>query len=324
MNEPSPERRVVSIFTIKRAICTGTRGILPMDIQLLLLKFCDYSKYIKGFTKTTIKRYRHSVTFFCRTLGVSELQEVNETNAIRFFFEGRALRHWSTNTYLSYHKSLSVFFRWCMNEGCLASNPLKAVELPKIERRLPAKLTKQQSQRLLEITYHYPYTHSFDRYRNHAIIATFMYAGLRKAELLNLKLADVDLDSLVIFVKMGKGNKDRTLPISYTLANILKRFLQERGRMNKTCPEFFTSTKNNRGYSETCLKRLIEKLRKISEVDFTIHKLRHTFATLMLEGGCDIYALSRMMGHNDIKTTTIYLYASVEHLKAQISKHPLN
>ena len=72
------------------------------------------------------------------------------------------------------------------------------------------------------------------------------------------------------------------------------------------------------------LKNLAVQLRKASKINFTIHKLRHTFATLMLEGGCDIYSLSKMMGHSDIKTTTIYLSASTEHLRLQMTKHPLN
>jgi len=68
----------------------------------------------------------------------------------------------------------------------------------------------------------------------------------------------------------------------------------------------------------------VPALREASGLRFTIHQLRHTFATLMMEGGCDIYSLSRMMGHSDIKTTTIYLSASADHLRAQIGKHPLN
>lgn len=78
------------------------------------------------------------------------------------------------------------------------------------------------------------------------------------------------------------------------------------------------------GFGESGIKRLVEKISKTSQVKFTIHKHCHTFATLMLEGGCDIYSLSKMMGHSDIKTTTVYLAASAEHLREQILKHPLN
>ncbi len=78
------------------------------------------------------------------------------------------------------------------------------------------------------------------------------------------------------------------------------------------------------GFTSSGLKRLVGQLKKASGLSFTIHKLRHTFATLMLEGGCDIFSLSKMMGHSDIKTTTIYLSATAEHLRSQITKHPLN
>lgn len=177
---------------------------------------------------------------------------------------------------------------------------------------------------MLEIAYNYPYDYRFLRYRNHALFATFIYAGLRKSELLNLGLADVDLENRTIFVRLGKGNKDRIIPICTPLAQSLKRYSDERRRLNKTCPEFFASLNRDVGFTDSGLKRLAQKLRRASGLQFSIHKLRHTFATLMLEGGCDIYSLSRMLGHSDIKTTTIYLAASAEHLREQMTKHPLN
>jgi site-specific recombinase XerD len=152
----------------------------------------------------------------------------------------------------------------------------------------------------------------------------FLFAGLRKAELLNLKFTDVDLENMSIFVRQGKGSKDRIVPIPQKLAEILRVYLQERSRLKKTCPEFFTSLNRNCGFTNTGMKRLVEKIVKASKIQFSVHKLRHTFATLMLEGGCDIYSLSRMLGHSDIKTTTIYLSATAEHLRQQIIKHPLN
>lgn len=206
----------------------------------------------------------------------------------------------------------------------MIGNPMENIELPKLEKRIPSKLTKQVTLKLLEVVYNYPYPYRFLRYRNHALFSMFVFAGLRKNELLHLKLTDVDIENLSIFVRQGKGNKDRIVPMSNTLAHILKRYLQERKRLNKTCPEFFASLNRNQGFTDDGLKHVVDDLKKASGISFTIHKLRHTFATLMLEGGCDIYSLSRMMGHSDIKTTTIYLSASVEHLRSQMTKHPLN
>lgn len=304
--------------------CNEHRIFLFMDFRVLSEKFCDYSICIKGYSKNTIRRYKMALGYFAKFANIHEVEQVSRDTARSLFFHGRLDRRWSVNTFLVYRKSLSVFFQWCVKEGYLKSNPIVDIEIPKLEKKLPPKLNRQDALRLLEVTYNYPYTHPFLRLRNHAVIATFLYAGLRRQELLNLKLTDVDLLNLSIFVRQGKGSKDRIIPMSHRLSEILQAYLMERQRLRKTCPEFFSSWIRNMGLTDTGIRRLVEQIKKDSGISFTIHKLRHTFATLMLEGGCDIYSLSRMMGHDDIKTTTIYLAASAEHLRAQITKHPLN
>ena len=151
-----------------------------------------------------------------------------------------------------------------------------------------------------------------------------IFAGLRRKELLQLKVAEVDLKNLALFISCGKGSKDRIVPITGALAGILQAYLDERARARKTCPEFFTSWRDDGAVSVTSLRGLFRDLERASGIAIHPHMLRHTFATLMLEGGCDIYSLSKMMGHSDIQTTTIYLAASVEHLRSQMQKHPLN
>ena len=295
-----------------------------MDIRILAQKFYDYSTYICGYSPSTIRRYRFVIEGYLKYSNVIKIEEVTEENVRAFFYHGRIERKWQTTTYITFHISLFVFFRWCVTEKYLTKNLVEDIPTPKLEKKLPAKLTKQEALRLLEIVYNYPYVNKFLRYRNHAILAMFVFAGLRKSELLNLKFTDVDVENLSIFIHQGKGNKDRIIPMNYTLAGTLKKYIEERTNLNKTCPEFFVSSTRNIGVSDIGLKRLVQLLRNASGISFTIHKLRHTFATLMLEGGCDIFSLSKMMGHSDIKTTTIYLSASVEHLRAQITKHPLN
>ncbi|MGB1283655.1 MAG: tyrosine-type recombinase/integrase [Polaribacter sp.] len=295
-----------------------------MNIELLLEDFCHYARYIRNVSPSTEKRYREKISYYAQASKITHISEVNSKNVQMFFVQGRAHKNWKTTTFRTYYMTLVVFFRWCIKQGHLQENPLEDFELPKLEKALPKKLKKQEALLLLEYAYNYPYTHKYLKYRNHAIFATFLFAGLRKSELLNLKLNDIDLENLTLFVRQGKGNKDRIIPISYTLAQSLHRYLVERKKSHKTCPEFFTSSNRNGGFTDSGLKRLTDKLKKASKLDFTIHKLRHTFATLMLEGGCDIFSLSKMMGHSDIKTTTIYLSATAEHLRSQVTKHPLN
>lgn len=295
-----------------------------MDIEILSQQFCEYSSSIRGYSKHTIRRYRNILKAYCKFAKINKIIQVNDDNIRALFYWGRTERNWSVNTFIVYHKTLLVFFRWCIKQGYMQKNPITDIEKPKMEKRLPVKLNKQVSLRLLEVVFNYPYEYKFLRYRNHAIFSTFIFTGLRKQELLNLKYTDIDTDNFTIFVKQGKGNKDRIVPMSYTLAQSLKRYQDERKRLNKTNPEFFSSLRGNVGFTDNGLKKLVDQVRKSSGVFFTVHKLRHTFATLMLEGGCDIYSLSKMMGHSDIKTTTIYLSASAEHLRGQMVKHPLN
>lgn len=295
-----------------------------MDIPILLQRFCEYLLSIRGYSKDTIRRYKNVVTHYCKMMGVSQIDQVSDDNVRELFYIGRTQRNWSANTFIVYHKTLLVFFRWCVKQGYLEKNPVVDIEKPRLEKKLPYKLTKQTAMKLLEIVNNYPYESKFLRYRNHAIFSTFIFCGLRKQELLNLKYTDIDLDNLTIFVRQGKGNKDRIVPMSYTLAQTLKKYLDERKRLNKTNPEFFSSSRGNMGFTVNGLKKLIDQVRIASNMKFSAHKLRHTFATLMLEGGCDIYSLSKMMGHSDIKTTTIYLSASADLLRSQMVKHPLN
>lgn len=297
-----------------------------MEIKNLVRRFCDYSTYIRGYSKATIGRYQRVIGCYCKRANITEIEEITQDNVRDFFFRGRSERGWAANSFIVYHSTLDVFFRWCMQEKVINQNFTDDIEVPKLEKKLPPKLTKQEAMRILEIVYNYPYKHEgkFLRQRNYAIFSTFILAGLRKKELVNLKLTDVDLENQSIFIRQGKGSKDRVVPICSRLAETLERYLAERTRLKRTCPEFFISSKHNMGFTVGGLIHLLKDIRKASGLKFTVHRLRHTFATLMLEGGCDIFSLSKMMGHSDIKTTTIYLAASAEHLRSQISKHPLN
>jgi site-specific recombinase XerD len=296
-----------------------------MDPQILLRRFCDYATLIRGYTQRTARRYSSNTKLFFSSQGVTDIQQVSPEVVRTYFYHGRQARNWSVNTFRTYHKSLVVFFRWCVKEGYLAQSPMIELEVPKLEHKLPQAVSQSDALRLLEVVYHYPaYCNAFVRHRNYAILATFIFAGLRRQELLDLKYADVDLANRTLFVHQGKGSKDRLVPIAPKLEDILGRYQAERRKLDKTCPEFFTSWKWNKGMPDTTLRRLVADMRRASGIRFSAHRLRHAFATLMLHGGCDIYSLSRMMGHSNIQTTTIYLSATAEQLQAQITKHPLN
>ena len=294
-----------------------------MDIDTLQDQFCDHSTYMRGYSPDTIRRYRTTIQLFCRYAGAREIEECTPERVREFFYRGRAERHWSANSFITFHNSLAVFFRWCVERGVLSANPADGVERPKLAKRLPGRLTEKDARRLLEFVHNYPWPYTFLRHRNYAIFATFIFAGLRKHELLHLQSEDVDLVNRSILVRQGKGGKDRFVPVNSTLSGILARYLAERRRLGKTCPEFFTSLNRDMGFTQQGLKGLLTAAKRMTGLEFHVHTLRHTFATLMLEGGCDIFSLSKLMGHSDIKTTTIYLAASAQHLRRQMAKHPM-
>ncbi|MBS1619701.1 MAG: tyrosine-type recombinase/integrase [Bacteroidetes bacterium] len=295
-----------------------------MDIDFLVRKYCEHLKYIRGLSPATVRVYRVVILLFAKSANVARIEEVTESSLREFFLNGRVQQNWRAYTYIHYYQALNVFFQWCISTRYMAANPLSSIEMPKPEKRLPASLNREKAMKLLEVVFNYPYDYTFLRYRNHAIFCMLVFAGLRRKELINLRLTDIDFDGMSIFVNQGKGSKDRIIPMSFTLAESLKRYLSERKRLNKTCPQFFVSLNRDCGFTYTGLRNLIYIIRKASGIKFSSHILRHTFATLMLEGGCDIFSLSKMMGHTDIKTTTIYLSTSAEFLRSQVIKHPLN
>ncbi len=294
-------------------------------MRALCQQFYDYSLSIRGYSKDTIKRYKHTIDFFCKFANITDINQVSVENVRALFLNGRSKRNWTVSTYLVYYRSLTVFFRWCISQGFMTEkNPVPDIEKPRVEKTLPKKLTQQDTIRLLEIIDNYPWQNKFLRYRNHAMFATFLFTGIRKQELLKLKYTDMDIENLSVFVKNGKGNKDRIVPMSPSLAVILKKYLEERSKLKKTCPEFFVSLHRNTGLTYAGLRSIAITMRRVSKIDFSIHKLRHSFACMMIQSGCDIYSLSKLMGHSDISTTAIYLSASADHLRSQMTKHPLN
>lgn len=287
-------------------------------------RFCEYSLVFKGNTKSTIVALENSFQTFLKSTEQLNVQRINRQDIVRFIIDGKTMRSWSPKTIRNQLQYLSLFFDWCITEGHLQVNPTKDIPRPKLHKQLPKAISKEAAVTLIEYTQNYPYYYSFERYRSTAIIATFLFTGVRLRELENLTMIDIDIEhTKTLTVRKGKGNKDRIIPINNRLIDILERYLRAREKLQRKTPYFFTALRHDRKMGGSTVKCLIDKLRERSNIYFSAHVLRHTFATLMLEGGCDLFSLSKMMGHSDIKTTSIYLNATTAHLQQQIHKHPL-
>lgn len=293
------------------------------ELENLHLRFCQYSAVFKGNTPRTIDWFKTDFRWFLGFAKIERLDQLTKHQIEDWILYGKLERKWVAKTVRLRLQSLSLFLDWCVQEDYITANPCKNIPRPKLPKNIPKHLTSEQTEKLLDWVKNYPFTYKFDKYRAIAIISTFLFTGIRKAELMNLKVDDIDLTNKSLFVKQGKSSKDRIIPLHDTLIEALTRYLKERKRLGKSCPYFFTAMRQDSAMGELVIKRLVEKIRDTSGIRFYPHLLRHTFATLMLEGGCNLFALSQMMGHSDIKTTTIYLSATKAHLQEQITKHPM-
>ena len=255
--------------------------------------------------------------------------QLNELELTQFFFWAKQECQWSAASTINCYNSLSSFLNWCVKKGLFERSPLENIPRPKLPKALPKALSEKDARNLFEYVQLMPIPkeykpHLFHRRRDVAIFALFLFAGLRRQELIDLKVQDVNLDENVILIKEGKGMKDRTIPISFALKKYLLLYMQEREKELISSSYFITSYQHGKKIGVRTLTRLLKRVKDCSGIAFTAHILRHTFATLLVKSKCDLKSLSQMMGHSDIRTTSCYLSASTEHLKVQVDNHPLN
>ncbi len=125
-------------------------------------------------------------------------------------------------------------------------------------------------------------------------------------------------------MEKGKCQKDRIVPFGRPLVEALREYLRHRTRLKKSCPHFFAAMRQDSQMGDSVIKRLVTRLRDKSGIYFYPHMLRHTYATMMLQGGANIRAVQELLGHASILSTLPYLHTTTAHLQAQIQKYPLN
>ncbi|SJZ77877.1 tyrosine-type recombinase/integrase [Sediminibacterium ginsengisoli] len=295
-----------------------------MDIERATTLFLDSQRYFKNATQTSLTSSRQEIRHFTRSVGIVKVSDISAHNLGDYIINGLRERNWKMTTVLTKRHTLNPFFDWCVQQGHLNSNPLELIPKPRVEYHLMPSLTRQQASHLLTVVYNCYHRTDFSRYRSYAMIATCIFAGVRRSELFQLKVEEVDFGRQAIIITQGKGRKDRIIPLNESLSTILKEYINQRKKIHPTVPELFCQNSGKAKYCGYAFKFIINRFVKISAIPFTLNTLRHTFATLLLESGADLHAISKMMGHANIETTRRYLNVCVEHLRGQIGKHPVS
>lgn len=217
-----------------------------------------------------------------------------------------------------------AFYKYLYLDGYIKDDPTELLESPKLGDHLPEVLTTEEVDRLeqaIDLS-------KWEGQRNKAIIEVLFSCGLRVSELVNLKMSALYLDEQFVRI-MGKGSKERLVPISENAIKQLKYWFIDRSHMNIKPGEEDYVFLNRRGahLTRTMILIMIKRLGAEAGIQKTIspHTLRHSFATALLEGGADLRAIQSMLGHESIGTTEIYTHIDTHTLREEIlNHHPRN
>lgn len=297
------------------------------DVDLRFADFLDHAEFVLGHSLDSRRGYKGTYGNFRRYLRSranvplpARLCDIEGWIAWNRKRDGK--KPLSSVTLNTYYRQLRPFFRDLEHRDGIP-NPFDVVRPPRLpKRRLPKARTFQECQQILATAEHHDWPSAFDRWRAVAILGLFLYAGLRKGEVLRLGFNHVNLHEATIFIAASKGDNDRVVTMAPELRAILTRYISERRlRFGDTAgPAFITSTKTRQGISEMTLRRIVRSVRCASGVAFSMHSLRHSFITTLLNNGTPIHVAQHLAGHSKITTTAGYLALTDADLRREIQK----
>lgn len=287
----------------------------------MLEQFLAFIRVEKGLSNNTVASYQSDIRLFFLTIPSQELSDLSHEDMM-YFCQKRTEEGLSAK---SLHRCLSAlrrFFLFLKREGKIPVNPTENIELPKVEKRLPHHAKVSDIDKLLTI----PDQNNVRGLRDSAIIATLYGTGLRVSELINLLTIDMDLDRGFLKSK-GKGSKERLVPMNPQCMGMIETYLKDSrpALLGSLSSDFVFIAKHGKPLTRQAIWKIIKKYAALASMNtnFSPHKLRHSFATHLLEGGINLRALQMLLGHADLATTEIYTHVDKKRLfKMYEETHP--
>lgn len=296
-----------------------------MDYSQLKRRYLRYLRLERNYSSNTIEAYTHDIDYLINFLDNERIavKDVKLDDLQRF----AALIHEFGVAASSQARILSgvrSFFRYLVLDGVLDDDPSELLESPSLGEHLPAVLSTEEVDRMeaaIDLS-------KWEGQRNKAIIEMLFSCGLRVSELVNLKFSDVFSDEKFLRI-VGKGSKERLVPISDKALNELGMWLIDRNLMKIKPGEDEYVFLNRRGahLTRTMILIMIKNTARDAGIKKTVspHTLRHSFATALLQGGANLRAIQEMLGHENIATTQIYTHIDITTLREEIlNHHPRN
>ena len=289
----------------------------------LLDEFCDNLWLEDGLSRNTLDSYRRDLKKFADWLeqqrGASILQTTHGDiqGYLAFLVVTQKARPSSTGRNIS---SLKRLFRYLLRQSRISTDPTLQIDTPKLPRNLPKSLTEQDVEQLIDA----PDIQTPLGLRDRTMFEVLYATGLRVSELVTLRITQVSMDMGVVRV-MGKGSKERLVPLGEEALNWLRRYLAE-GRavlLSGKMSDALFVTARGEGMTRQMFWYLIKKHARQGGLNKPIspHTLRHAFATHLLNHGADLRVVQLLLGHADISTTQIYTHVARERLKQLHAKH---
>jgi len=282
----------------------------------LIDTFLDYLSVERGLAKNTITSYRKDLGFYTDFLSsrhIDVLSKASKNDITNFMFNQKD-KGIAANSIARRLAAIRMFHRFLLRERVLKNDPTNLIDSPKLWKKIPETLSLTEVDALIAA----PNLKNRQGVRDRAILETLYATGMRVSEAVNLRLDDVNLD--VGFLRcIGKGNKERVIPLGRKAVESIKRYLQvSRPRfLNKKESEFLFVSRLGKKISRQSFWKLIKKYAKEAHIKKPLkpHILRHSFATHLLERGADLRSVQEMLGHSNISTTQIYTHVNKERLK---------
>jgi integrase/recombinase XerC len=277
--------------------------------------FLKYLEFEKRFSPHTLMAYKGDLAqfeeFLFKTYEISSFTAVNAQH-IRSWMVQLMQERISTRSINRKLSSLKSFFKFLKKRGQLAKNPMSKIIAPKSGKRLPVFVNKEQMELLFE---NVDFGEGFEGLRNKTIMELLYATGLRRSELIGLELKNIYLESCLIKV-LGKGNKERLIPLSRNIEKVLKGYLSERKELFPGQKALFLTNKGQVLYPKMVYNLVKKYLSAVTTLDQrSPHVMRHSFATHLSDNGADLNAIKELLGHSSLAATQVYTHNSIEKLK---------
>jgi integrase/recombinase XerC len=296
---------------------------MPIPQYLQLQKFLDYLKFEKRYSQHTLLSYRNDLEqFFAYLASQFDSPELGAVSAmfVRSWLAEMKEEGISSKTINRKISSLRSFFKYQMKTGELPETPMAAITAPKISKRLPVFVEQQDMATLFD---HVAFTDDWKGRTERLVILLFYNTGMRLSELVNLKESQLDASNSQLKV-LGKGNKERIIPVSKELMEDLARYITEKPMRNEGIHNVFLTEKGRPLQPRSVYSFVKKYLGEVTTVQKkSPHILRHSFATHLMNNGADLNAVKELLGHSSLAATQVYTHNTIEKLKDVFKKaHP--